>query len=74
MEGAIFLFDEENWSAAGCFRRSNESGFKVFIQEVAERSELGLGERIDGSERGSSPFLEINLEVIRTVRSKDIGL
>src|SRR6185369_16312634 len=69
-KGSIFLADEEDGCAVRGRRRLNEANGQVFINELAEGLEFGQRERVDRTERRLSFFFNLNLEVIRTVRSK----
>jgi len=50
--------------------RADKSYGDVFINEITECAEFELGKGVDGSERWFLTFLEVNLEIIRTMLSK----
>src|ERR1700676_490410 len=45
----------------------------MLIDECSECLQLGLGQRVDLAERRGVTFLNINFEVIGSVRSKSVG-
>src|SRR6185369_12585218 len=69
-KGSIFLADEEDGCTIRGRGRSNEANRQVFINELTEGLEFGRRERVDQTERRLSSFFNLDLEVVRTVRSK----
>ena len=46
----------------------------MFINELAECHELGLGKGVHSTNRRGSIFLQVDLQIIRTMRGQRIGL
>ena len=54
--------------------RSDEPRAEIFFDEFPKGLEFGLREGVNGPPRRGSAFLQVNLQIIRTVRGKVIGL
>ena len=54
--------------------RTNESNADVFINELSEGYEFRLGEGVHGTNRRGSTFLQVDLQIIRTMRGQRISL
>ncbi len=52
----------------------DESGAEIFFNEVAECLQLRLGERVDWSPQRRCALFQVDLEIIRPMRSKGVGL
>ena len=72
-EAAIFFLYEEDRRSMRRGGLTDETGAKVFINEVAEGLEFYLGQLIHRRYRKCSSFFNIYLQVIWTVRSKVVG-
>ena len=57
----------------GRFRGSDESDADVFINEFSERSEFGLGKGVHGADGRRGTFFQIDLQIVRPMRSKGVG-
>lgn len=66
-ERTVFLADEQNRGTMSRSRRANESDSEVLVDEIAERTELGLRQRIHRTHRGRCAFFEIDFEIVGTV-------
>ena len=73
-ERAVFLLDEEDGSSARGVRRADEPRAEVLVDVLAECVEFEFGEGVDGSEGRSSPFFQVDLEVVGAVFQEDVGL
>ena len=52
----------------------NESNADVFINELAECHELGLGKGVHGTNRRGSTFLQVDLQIVRAMQGQRISL
>ena len=52
----------------------NKSNADMFINEFAECHKFGLGKGVHGTNRRGSSFLQVDLQIIRTMQSQRIGL
>ena len=68
-ERSIFLPNEEDWSSMRGVGGMDETNPKMFINELLESGEFGLRERVHGIDGRRSIFLQIDLEIIRTMQS-----
>ena len=54
--------------------RMNKSNVDMFINELLEGNEFGLGKGVHGTNQRGSTFLQVDLQIIRTMRGQHIGL
>ena len=73
-EGSILFLNKEHWGSVSGSGGLNESGSDMFINEFSEGLEFGLRERVHGTDRRCSTFLQIDLKVVRSVQSEFVGL
>ena len=66
-EGFIFLEGEDYESTMGGGSLVDKSGLEMVIEEVAEKFELRLRERIHQNDQWRSSFFQINFEIVRPV-------
>jgi hypothetical protein len=73
-ETSILFLDEKDRCSVRGRARTDESCSEVFLDEVSERLQFYLRERIHRGYRRRRPFLEIYFQIIWSVRSEVEGL
>ena len=53
---------------------TNKSNTDVFINELVECHEFGLGKGVHGTNRRGGTFLQVDLQIVRMMRGQRIGL
>src|ERR1700679_287712 len=73
-EASILFLDEKDRCSVRGRARTDESCSEVFLDEVSERLQFYLRERIHWGHRRRRPFLEIYFQIIWSVRGEVEGL
>lgn len=73
-EVTILLFDEKDGSTVRGFGGTNETHREIFVNEFTKSLKLSLRKGVHSTQRRRLSVLEINLEVVRSMLGKFVGV